>query len=120
MPRPHNVLIPSLILAIQSGYKEINVVGADHSWIEELTVNENNEAMVHQKHFYDEDSSKSEAMYKLGRRPRLLHEILEKFVYAFRSYHFIRQFSEKKGAKIWNLTPKSFIDAFDRRKTMDS
>ena len=114
MPRPHNVLIPSLMLAINIGFKEIFVVGADHSWLEELTVNENNEALLHQKHFYDEDSSKPEYMYRQGKRPRKLHEILEKFMLSFRAYFTIKDYSESKKVQIWNATPKSYIDAFER------
>ncbi|NJL74615.1 MAG: hypothetical protein HC892_05805 [Saprospiraceae bacterium] len=114
MPRPHNVLIPSLMLAINIGFKEIFVVGADHSWLEELTVNENNEALLHQKHFYDEESSKPEYMYRQGKRPRKLHEILEKFMLSFRAYFDIREYSESKEVQIWNATPKSYIDAFER------
>ena len=36
MPRPRNVLNPSLMLAIASGFKSIYVAGADHSWMQTL------------------------------------------------------------------------------------
>ena len=42
MPRPHNVLIPGIMVGIRLGYKTIGVVGADHSWLADLSVNENN------------------------------------------------------------------------------
>ena len=45
MPRPHNVLIPSIMNLAYLGYKELYIVGADHSWLSEITVNENNEAL---------------------------------------------------------------------------
>lgn len=115
MPRPHNVLIPSLMLTLNAGFKEIFIVGADHSWLEELTVNEKNEALLHQKHFYDEDSSKPNYMYQLGRRPRRLYEILEKFMLTFKAYFEIETYAQSIGIKIWNATPKSFIDAFERK-----
>ena len=54
MPRPHNVLIPSLMIGITEGYEKISVLGADHSWLAEISVNEKNEALVNQKHFYDD------------------------------------------------------------------
>ncbi len=119
MPRPHNVLIPSLMIALNAGVKNIFIVGADHSWLEELTVNEKNEALLHQKHFYDEDSSKQDYMYKLGKRPRRLHEILEKFMLSFKAYFDIKDYATSIGASIWNATPKSYIDAFERKSLSD-
>jgi hypothetical protein len=118
MPRPHNVLVPALITTINSGYKDITILGADHSWLNELSVNDDNEALVNQKHFYDNESSESKVMYKLdkGQRPRKLHEILEKFVYAFKSYHYIERFARSRNVTIWNATPDSFIDAFERKQ----
>ncbi len=119
MPRPHNVLIPSLMIALNAGLKNIFIVGADHSWLEELTVNDKNEALLHQKHFYDEDSSKQDYMYKLGKRPRRLHEILEKFMLSFGAYFDIKDYATAIGASIWNATPKSYIDAFERKSLSD-
>ena len=115
LPRPHNVLIPALFVAINSGYKRIYLAGADHSWLPMISVNDQNQALVNQQHFYDEHSSKSDLMYKLGVRPRRLHEILEKFMFTFRSYFDLKDYAESKGSKIYNSTPDSYIDAFDRK-----
>jgi hypothetical protein len=67
MPRPHNVVVPTLINTINSGYKEITLFGVDHSWLQEISVDDNNVALVNQKHFYDENESKSLAMLKKGK-----------------------------------------------------
>jgi hypothetical protein len=114
MPRPHNVLIPSLINAINIGFTEIYIVGADHSWLGEISVNENNEALVHQKHFYDETSSKPEKMQDYIHRPRRLHEILNKFYLTFLGYWEIKEYAANKGVKIINASESSMIDAFER------
>ena len=114
IPRPHNVVVPSLMVALDSGFKEIDLVGVDHSWLNELSVNEDNEALVGQQHFYDEKTNEKEVMYKLGRRPRRLHEILEKFMLTFRAYFEIKAYADSKDVKIYNLTKGSFIDAFER------
>ncbi|MEN0047248.1 MAG: hypothetical protein AAF806_09335 [Bacteroidota bacterium] len=119
LPRPHNVMIPSLMIAINAGFKEIILVGADHSWLEGLTVNDKNETLLFQKHFYDEDTAKLDHMLKLGKRPRRLHEILEKFMLAFKAYFVIKDYAKSKSVKIWNATPKSFIDAFERKGISD-
>ena len=45
MPRPRNVLIPSIMLAIAAGFKRIYIAGADHSWMKTISVNDNNEVV---------------------------------------------------------------------------
>ena len=114
MPRPHNVLIPSLMNAIHIGFKEIFIIGADHSWLGEISVNDKNEALVHQKHFYDEENSKPEKMQDYIHRPRRLHEILNKFYLTFRGYWEIKEYAATKGVKIINASESSMIDAFER------
>lgn len=115
MPRPHNVLIPSIMLGITLKFKTIYLWGADHSWLKEINVDENNQVLVNQKHFYDENTSKPQPMNKF-KGTRRLHEVLIKFVHAFRGYFDIEEYARKKGVKIYNATPNSYIDAFERYK----
>ncbi|NSW44722.1 MAG: hypothetical protein HPY79_02710 [Bacteroidales bacterium] len=115
MPRPHNVLIPSLMLAIKKGYKNIYIWGADHSWLKEISVDDQNQVLVNQKHFYDEDTSKPLPMNKF-RGTRKLHEVLIKFVHAFKGYFDIEKYAQSKNVSIYNATPNSYIDAFKRYK----
>lgn len=115
MPRPHNVLIPSVMNAIFLGYKLIYIIGADHSWLPEISVNENNEALVNQKHFYDEDVSKPEKMQDYIVRPRKLHEIIHKFYLTFEGYWLIKEYAESKNVSIFNASEISMIDAFERK-----
>lgn len=119
MPRPHNVLVPAIMIAINLGFSEIYLWGADHSWLPLITVDENNHALIDNKHFYDENSSKPEQMNKPGSEYRKLHEILKKLMYSFESYFVIRKYAESRGSKIINATPKSYIDAFERLKTTE-
>jgi len=114
-PRPHNVLIPAILQAINSGFENLYVLGADHSWLPQITVNDKNEVLINQKHFYDEGTSTPKQMHKNeGQSNRHLHEVLEKFYYSFESYHLLEKYSKDKGCKIINLTKGSFIDAFER------
>lgn len=118
MPRPHNVLIPSLMTAIQAKFETIAIIGADHSWLSEISVNKQNEALVHQKHFYDQDSSSPKQMQDYIVRPRMLHEILHKFYLSFKGYWDIKAYAQKKGVTIYNCSETSMIDAFER-STLD-
>lgn len=115
-PRPHNVLIPSILNMINSGFDTIYLCGADHSWIPMISVDEHNNALVNQQHFYDATSSKSQRMYRSGKKPRRLHEILEKFMFSFRAYFDLQDLAESRGVSIYNCTEGSFIDAFQRKR----
>ncbi len=116
MPRPHNVLIPSLVWGVYSGYKKIYVTGADHNWMQELYVADDNTVYLTQKHFYDEQTAGAGVMKKEGKGKRKMHEILIKFVYAFAGYWEIDAYARYKNVKIINLTPNSMIDAFQKEK----
>lgn len=113
MPRPRNVLIPSIMIGIWLGYTTIYIAGADHSWMKTLSVTEDNTVVSVQPHFYaDNDSEHSRvASVYTGLR---LHDVIQSFYIAFRAYHRIRAFADSIGVNIWNVTPGSFIDAFPR------
>lgn len=114
MPRPHNILIPAIFNAINLGYKEIYLWGADHNQFKEITVDENNTALLNQRHFYDFDSSRPDHMRKMGQGKRKVHEILYKFMITFKSYHEIRKYADSRHVRVLNMTPDSLIDAFER------
>lgn len=114
MPRPRNVLIPSLMIAIAAGFKRIFIAGADHSWMETIRVDDDNNVVSVQPHFYSDsgaERSRSVAEYR-GYR---LHDIIKSFYYAFRSYHSVARYAVRHGIEIFNSTPGSYIDAFPRR-----
>lgn len=114
MPRPHNVLIPCLTHAINMGYKKIYLWGADHSWLSEISVNNSNEVLINQKHFYDQQSTVGKPLDKRGVGERNMPELLTKFVHAFNGYFVLKQYANSRGISVLNATPGSFIDAFER------
>jgi hypothetical protein len=117
MPRSHNILGNALMMMIWKGYKEIGLLGVDHSWLNTIHVTENNDALLYQKHFYENSKNvKADIMRKKGIGQRRLHEIIFKFYLSFRAYFDINDYAIKKGVKITNLTKDSYIDAFDRNE----
>lgn len=114
MPRPRNVLIPSLMIGIWLGFKEIYVCGADHSWLRTLSVNDRNEVVSIQPHFYKEDSRELERQ-RIDYLRIPLHQVLESQMVAFRAYHTLQEFVNHEGITIYNATEGSFIDAFPRK-----
>jgi len=113
MPRPRNVLIPSIMLGIREGYRTIYLAGADHSWSRSLWVDDQNRVVSVQPHFYKDNSKELDrvAQEYAGYH---LHDILHSLTVAFRSYHQIADFARKQNISIINKTPGSFIDAFPR------
>lgn len=113
MPRPRNVLIASIMVALREGYRGIYIVGADHTWSRDLWVDDRNRVISVQKHFYKDNDKEFERVANEYAGYHL-HDILNSLTIAFRSYHQIADYARKIGATITNCTPGSFIDAFPR------
>ena len=115
MPRPRNVLIPSIMQALAMRYTTIYLAGADHSWLKTLSVDDENRVVSIQPHFYKEEK-KEEERIRVDYMNIKLHEVLDSMSIAFRTYHTIRRYADRRGAHIINITPDSYIDAFPRLK----
>lgn len=113
MPRPRNVLIPSIMIAIREGARKVVLLGADHSWMRTLAVSDDNEVVSIQEHFYKDDARELRRVRSEYGNYRL-HQIVESFAVAFRAYHRIAAYARKARVRIVNATPGSFIDAFPR------
>ncbi len=116
VPRPHNVITPALIMMLNYGYQNIYLLGADHSWLPDITVDNDNRVFTLHKHFYDKDTANPVPMRNLKMGERKLHEVLHKFYHTFAGYFIIRDYAISLKANIYNATPNSFIDAFERKE----
>lgn len=114
MPRPRNVLIPAIMTAIKSGFREIYLAGADHGWLSTLSVSDDNQVISIQPHFYKDNADEKKRVTSVYRNVKL-HEILLSFHLAFKSYHKLEDYAKSRGFNIYNSTPGSFIDAFPRK-----
>jgi len=116
IPRPQNVLIPGLVLSINIGFKKIYIIGADHTWHENLYVGEDNTVYLLDKHFYDNgESAKIQYVDAYGKK-FFLHQQFESLAITFKIYHTIEAYSKFRDSKIYNASEKSFIDAFERSR----
>ena len=114
MPRPRNVLIPSIMIGSWMGFNNIYLAGADHSWTKTLSVAPDNRVITNLPHFYNDDRQelkRIEAVYTNHH----LHDLFLSYHIAFKAYHEIQAWAVKRGINIYNITPDSFIDAFERR-----
>ncbi len=113
IPRPHNVLIPSLFHGINLTYSNIYLLGAEHSWLNEIAVDEGNNVYVQIPHFYNKKNNSQ--IKKNNHENMRLHEVLHTFMVTFKGYHDLQAYSKTKNVSIYNVTPNSFIDAFERK-----
>ncbi len=114
MPRPRNVMIPAIMSAIRLGYREVYLTGADHTWTRTLSVDDRNRVVSIQPHFYEENNHEKERIASVYENVTI-DSILESFAIAFRSYRDIARYASSRNVSIYNATPGSFIDAFERR-----
>lgn len=112
VPRPHNVLIPALMTALRMGFKNIYLSGAEHSWIHDIGISDDNRVIMNFTHFYD--NGKTEQTDKTQYASYPLYQILYHQYIIFKMYRVIEDVSKKWNSKIYNTTPGSFIDAFER------
>jgi hypothetical protein len=114
IPRPQNVLIPALILSVNIGIKEIYLTGADHSWHENIIINDQNTLCFIDKHFYP-DKPEPRAVKDIFTGEKIhIHDIFESLTIAFKNYHIISDYAKYRGVNIYNASEKSYIDAFER------
>lgn len=114
MPRPRNVLIPAIMECIRAGYSQIYIVGADHTWPHTLYVDDDNRVVSVQPHYYEDNRDEIARVGTVYANTRL-YQVLESMYVAFRSYIEIERYARKRGVRIYNATPGSLIDAFERR-----
>lgn len=119
MPQCQNVLVASLFLAINIGFKNIYFIGADHTWHENLIVNQDNILCIKDVHYYDEGAEiKHKPFYKgLHMKDTFkVAEIFETWTKVFKGYGVISEYSKYTNTNIFNASEVSFIDSFERRK----
>ncbi|MDE6243997.1 MAG: hypothetical protein K2M14_08330, partial [Muribaculaceae bacterium] len=107
------VLIPSIMIGIRLGFRQIILCGADHTWSRTLGVDDENRVISVQPHFY-KDSASEQKRVNTEYEGYHLHDILKSLYIAFRSYHEIAAYASRRGVSIHNATPGSMIDAFPR------
>jgi hypothetical protein len=119
MPQCQNVLVAALFLAINIGYKEIELAGADHNWHETLAMNEDNVVCLKHVHFYDRQEQVSyRPFYKTAATQETfrMDEIFHAWARVFHGYWRVKEYAAHRGARIVNISTPSFVDAFERKK----
>lgn len=118
MPQAQTVIIAALTLMINRKFDQIYLYGADTSWHEEIRLNDQNQLLIKQVHFYDTPKDLThQPVYSDAQRQRTfsmasqflsLHKV-------FQGYEVLRDYADYRLVKILNASAKSYIDAFERK-----
>ena len=119
MPQAQTVIIAALALMINRKFDTIYLYGADTSWHEEIRLNDQNQLLIKQIHFYDKPKDIShQPVYSDAQRQRTFSMASQflSFHKVFRGYEVLRDYADHQGVRIVNASAKSYIDAFERKK----
>lgn len=105
MPRPENVLCASAFLCIRMKIKKIYVLGADHSWLSNFYINDNNQLVLVIERFYGNDESII---------PSTFSTWLMTQYNCFKAHEEISAYAKEQRCEIINLTKGSYIDSYTR------
>ena len=116
----YNVLSASLCAAIYFGFKQIYILGADHNYHQTLRVTDDNYVVRPDPHFYDTkaDNNTTIVLRHPDGKKMTMSEQLQSIAEAFGEYEEIEKYAKMKNVSIYNLTPNSSIDAFEKKSYM--
>jgi len=107
MPIPESVIISGIFLAINIGYKKIDLFGVDHSWIRDFKVDASNSSSFFLAHFYGASSR--------TKNDRSVSQFLISQYRLFRSHEVLEHYARVNNITIINNTKDSLIDSYERR-----
>lgn len=116
MPTEGTVVNTAIFVAILQGYREIDVCGIETSMFLNLKVNDENRAGIVENHFY-EGNHFNELKNDDGSVCRV-HDYLFSIYHMLKSHHLLRAFADYMNVKIFNCTPDSMVDAYERKKIL--
>lgn len=117
MPSPGNVSIPCIMLGVAMNFKKIAILGIDLKYHENIIVDENNEFLIRDTHFYDDQEVVTfRPMYlshvdNIKMDANLFFDMCKRI---FNSLKIVKLYAEEKGTKIVNYSKTSFIDQFPK------
>lgn len=119
MPPITNVLVAAVFCAIKAEYCNIEIYGADFSYMQLIDVDqETNHVVINEEHFY-ETRDREIVPKDAGENspPITMYEFLTVQALALKSHELLAGYAKKKGIKIVNKSSYSLIDAYKRCST---
>lgn len=114
-PNGTNVLITAIFSSIIFGHKEIHLYGTEHDWINHISVNNNNQVCLKNPNSIINPNNEVKNWYKEdGKSIFTMPEILRILANIFDGYHELKAYADYRRVNIYNRTPNSMIDAFEK------
>lgn len=119
MPTAQTVIIPAILIALNINFKKIYLIWWDHSWHEDYYVDEKNILYTKDRHFYGSKLGLIPLMSN-GKDHDKLHEEWLSLHKAFKWHILLEEYAKSLGAKIYNASEKSYIDAYERYRFLNN
>lgn len=113
------VIVSALFLMLNRRFETIYLFGADQSWHEQIRVDEQNQLLMQQVHFYEKQKEVAYLPVYGDKHRTKTQSMADQFLAlykAFRGYEVLREYADYLGVKLFNASSKSYIDALDRVK----
>ena len=107
-----NVLIAAIYFGVNRRYQEINLFGADHTWLNDLSVDKNNEVYLKDDHF---DEVKTIKLVHIDKSPKKAYFFINQIQIMLREYSVLNSYAEQMGVRIINYTVNSHIETFEKK-----
>lgn len=115
MPRVQTVANLAVYTALNDGYNTLFLYGFDHTFLETLYVNDDNQLCDKTAHFYDDGKPLLKPIrFEEGQRVRI-SEYVQAISHMFRSHDQLAAYGRYLNVKIINKTNGSMIDSYDRQ-----
>jgi hypothetical protein len=111
-PCAMNVLNAAINIMINMRYQNIYLLGADHSWLKQFYINNNNEIIVGDEHFFGNT--------EVIKIPVKFSRWLKTLSNAFESHDKLQRYANSCNVNIYNSTDGSFIDAYPRKNLFEN
>lgn len=92
----------AIMVALYMGFKEIALIGFDHDWLA---------SPDYSKHFFSDEKEDTDVLGSLD-----YFSIIKFMQRMWHLYYKLRKSAENDGAYIYNISPKTFLDVFDKKK----
>ena len=111
-----NSLAMALYVALQLGYREIGILGADHSWHQDIVLDSKGRLGIQDTHFYQSTHRAPVPVFgdSAGTDLWTIDRIFGSLQEMFRLYWDLGGYATALRARVTNYSSRSYIDAFPR------
>jgi len=113
-PQCQNVINTCVFQAINYGFREINIIGIESDLHLNLKLNDDNNLMMRDDHFYKVENEWIPVRDNSG-NPVFLGDVFLSLSKVLNSHRRIAKYAKYRGVKIFNITPDSFVDAYVKK-----